>query len=170
MNIIYKNAVFNIKTLHSSVKEKVADLEIYESENTSLRSIIQARIGSKDIKTVIYWSHFSDDADVSIHWSEAENVLFVGGGGVSAAIDLKNNEIIGINYPVLFWNWECINEYVLELGELECRLYLQNGNLVGKTAVDPPYDYEVTKDAIEFSSIVVGKTSIQFNQSYRDRE
>jgi len=69
-----------------------------------------------------------------------------------------------INYPDLFWDWEYVKGYILELGELHCRLYRPTGEFVGETAVDPPYEYKLTDSAIEFSSIVVGNTRIEFKK------
>jgi len=67
------------------------------------------------------------------------------------------------NVVLEFWNWEIVEGNILELGELECRLYSPTGNLIGEAAVDPPYEYKVTLGVIEFSSIVVGKTYIKFS-------
>lgn len=160
--ISYKKTTLKITSLKSSEKEKEADLVITEEGKTTNKSIIEFRRDKKKSIIVVFWSHFSSDASLCIHLSEDENVLFIGGGNVSAVVDTSNLKILDINYPDLFWGWEYIEGYVLELGELACRLYTQKGKLVGSTPVDPPYEYKVTGSSIEFNSIVMGKTKIEF--------
>ena len=162
--ITYKSAVLAITNLKSAEEEKGADLVIAEMGETTNKSVIEFRSGKNKSVIVVFWSHFSDDASLCVHFSEDENILFLGGGNVSAVVNMSSLDIIDINYPDLFLAWECIKGHVLELGELECRLYTLGGSLVGEAPVDPPYEYKATETAIEFSSIVVGKTSIELSQ------
>lgn len=161
MDITFKNLSLNIKTKESSAVEP-ADIVIVEnSPTTKFKSIVSVK-GKFELKIALYWSHFSDDIDVSFHYSEHDCILFIGAGSVSSVIDLSSSSIIDINYPELFGAWECIGDHILELGELECRLYNKSGELIGNAHVDPPYDYSLTDMGISFSSIVMGKTEIMF--------
>ena len=163
MDITYKNVALRIKTIESSVKDQ-ADIVISEaSEETKYKTIINVT-GEFKLTIAVYWWHFSDEVDIAIHFSESKNILFVGAGRVSGVINLKTGQLVDINFPDLFWAWECINDHVLELGELECRLYSSNGKLIGLAHVDPPYDYTVTPNKIQFSSMVIGQSSIVFSE------
>jgi len=162
MEIVFKNAVINIETYTSSSHEEKADIVISDENEPDKKSIIEVRIGSSKCLIAFFWSHFSHSTNVSLHWAEETSVLFIGAGTLSAVINPISKTLIDIQYPELFWSWECIKDYILELGELECRLYKPSGELVGSTAVDPPYEYQLTKNAIVFSSIVIGETKIEF--------
>lgn len=161
MNITYNNIVLSIKTIESTAKER-ADIVVSEAgSKTKYRTLISIN-GEFERTIAIYWSHFSPDADVSIHLAESTNILFVGAGSVSSVINLETKEVIEIHYPDLFWGWECVNNHILELGELECRLYSSVGKLIGFAYVDPPYEYTITESEIQFSSIVMGETKIVY--------
>jgi len=162
MELVFNHSVLKVKTISSITHESVADIVISEENDFDRKTIIEIRVGKKLTCIVLFWSHFSDDAEPSLHWNEDNQVLFVGAGYVSAVVNVSTKSLIDINYPDLFWGWECINNNILELCELDCRLYSPSGNLIGHAHVDPPYDYEVTDNAILFSSIVMGKTSIEF--------
>jgi hypothetical protein len=164
MKIRYKKSGISITTTLSSIPEKNADFTITDSRDTTRKSILRVGFDGKNVTVQILWSHFSDDVDIGFHWSEESKVLFVGAGSVSAVLNLDTMDIIDINYPVLFWQWKYINDHILELGELECRLYSTSGKFIGQTAVDPPYEYEMIDNAIEFTSIVVGKTRIDLSK------
>ena len=162
MEFVFNHSVIKVKTITSIAPESSADIVISEEKDFDRKTIIEIREGNKLTCIVLFWSHFSDDAEPSLHWSEDNQVLFVGAGYVSAIVNVSTQSLIDINYPDLFWGWECINNNILELCELDCRLYSPSGSLIGHAHVDPPYDYEVTDKAILFSSIVMGKTSIEF--------
>jgi hypothetical protein len=162
--ITYKSAILIVTNLKSSEEENGAGLVITEEGETTNKSIIDFRRGKNKSIIIVFWSHFSDDASLCVYLSEDENVLFAGGGSVSAVVDTSNLEILDINYPDLFWGWEYIADHVLELGELECRLYTPDGKCIGEAPVDPPYEYKATNSSIEFSSIVVGKSNIEFSR------
>jgi len=161
MEFVFSNSVIKVKTILSTAPESGADIIISEERNFDRKSIVEVREGNSITRVVLFWSHFSDDALPSLHWSEARRVLFIGAGCVSAVVDISKTDLININYPDLFWGWECVENNILEMCELDCRLYSPSGKLIGHAHVDPPYDYRVTDKAIIFSSIVVGKTSIE---------
>lgn len=161
--ITYSGSKITVHTILSETQDLNADLIVSEFGSTNRKSRISIQLNGKTIEILFHWSHFSDEANLCIHWEENNQLLFLGGGGVSAVIDPINITIKHCNYPTLFWGWELINGHILELGELECSLYELSGELVGQTSVDPPYEYKVTEKAIEFSSMVLGATKIRLS-------
>ena len=164
--IIYSGARIVIETVLSSVQNTDADIVLLEAGETNRKSRIIVNINGAKLEILFIWSRFgfSDDVGICIHFQENSNLLFLGGGSLSAVINLKTKEILHYNFPMLFWNWEILGDHILELGEIECRLYNSVGALVGEAPVDPPYEYKVTNGVIEFSSIVHGKTCIKFRE------
>lgn len=96
-------------------------------------------------------------------FSPSSSNIFIGGGKLSAAVNIRSMEIIRetIN-SCMFWRFEEINNHIVEFGEVECYLYALNGDLIDDCPVDPPYEYEVGVDKITFQSSVFGKQSLQF--------
>ena len=161
--IIYSSARIVIETISSEVKDSDADIVISESGQINKKSRIVVYFGETKLTILFMWNHYSPESGVCVHYQEKQSLLFLGGGSLSAVLNLKSKEILHCNFPMLFWNWEIVEGNILELGELECRLYSPAGSLIGEAAVDPPYEYKVTPGVIEFSSIVVGKTYIKSN-------
>jgi hypothetical protein len=159
--ITYPNSSIEINTIESESKEKSVDFEVSQEGQTKYKTILSVSTRNEKFIIAMFWYHFSEDADINYFWIEETQTLFLGAGSVSAVINLKENIIKDINYPMLFWSWKAIEEYVLELGETECRVYSKSGELIGQTDVDPPYDYIVTEDAVEFTSIVMDKRKIK---------
>ena len=159
--VTYKHGTVRVAHTRSSEPEPTADLVISEEGETGYKSLVQLYLNGKQSTVAFLWSHFSDDASFCLHYSEENEVLFLGGGSVSAVVDTSTLRLIDINYPMLFWRWELIKDHILELGETECRLYTTKGKLVGAAQVDPPYEYRATDHSIEFTSIVAGKTNIE---------
>jgi len=162
MEVVFNNSAIKIKTIISTASESNADLVISEEKGAERKSVLEIREKDSVFTLALFWSHFSDDAQPSIYWNEEGRILFVGAGYVSAVVNVATRELIDINYPDLFWGWEFIYGNILELGELDCRLYSTAGDIIGQAPVDPPYDYDITEKEIKFSSIVMGKTSIEF--------
>lgn len=162
MEVVYSKSFIKITTVSSITPEKNPDVTISEQNETSLKTLFKIIIGEQKHLIEVLWSHFSSDAAINFHWNENDLILFVGGGCVSAVIDVASNKVIDINYPDLFWGWKIHNSNILELGELECRLFSPTGKCIGSTCVDPPFEYVDTGRSIEFSSIVVGKTRIDY--------
>jgi len=161
----FKSASITVNTTNSSTAEKNSDFLISEQGAVTNKSVVIIKTKRGESTITVLWSHFSEDASLCIHWSEINQTLFIGGGCVSAVINIEKQEIIDINYPELFWAWEFVGDYILELGELDCRLYSESGKLIGEAPVDPPYEYELKNNSIEFTSIVMGKTKIELNYS-----
>jgi hypothetical protein len=142
----------------------VADIVISEKNTPNHCSNIEVKNGRSALIIELNWFKYSNSSEPSIYWSEEEKTLFLGVGCISAVINANTKQVININYPELFWDWESVSGHILELGELECRLYSLSGELIGQAPVDPPYDYTVTENGIHFSSIVMGRTSIEWSK------
>ncbi|XQF93735.1 hypothetical protein ACOBV9_08740 [Pseudoalteromonas espejiana] len=161
MEFVFNYSTIKTKTINSTAAESDVDIVISEENNFDRKTIIEITEDGTVTCVVLFWSHFSDDAEPSLFWIEDERILFLGAGYVSAVVNIATKDVIDINYPDLFWGWESINGNILELGELNCRLYSPAGDIIGSAPVDPPYDYNATESAISFSSIVMGVTSIE---------
>ena len=159
--VTYPNSSIEIKTIKSESKEKFVNFEVSQEGQTEYKSILSVSTRNENFIIAMYWSHFSDESEINFFWTEETQTLFLGAGSVSAVINLKEKTLKDINYPMLFWSWVVFGEHVLELGETECRVYSASGELIGQADVDPPYDYKVTEEEIEFSSIVMGKRKIK---------
>ena len=111
--------------------------------------------------------------DVAVHWTDYHqpfqamlipetSVLFVGGGRVSAAVDLRSRKVVDQKHVCLFWAFELRPESVLEFGELESHLYSRGGHLLATVPVDPPYDVRDIDGGVEFTSEVMGTHVLRF--------
>ena len=162
MNVVYKNSEFKLRTTDSIANEANADLVLSDENEINTKTIFEIRYDSKKIILVVFWDSSYLGSEICFHWSEENQVLFIGAGTLSAVVDVKTLELLDINYPSLFWGWKALGDNILELGELDCRLYTTKGRLIGAVPVDPPYDYVITDRAIEFSCMSYEKACIEF--------
>ncbi|MDP2576007.1 hypothetical protein Q8W40_27780 [Vibrio penaeicida] len=164
MEFVFENSVVKVNSEDIGSAGDDADITISEEIGFDRRTTVEITEGNSVTRIALLWSHFSSTAEASLHWNEGSHVLFLGAGSVSAVIDILNKCILDINYPELFWGWKHLKGNILELGELDCRLYTSSGQIIGQAPVDPPYDYKITDKGVFFSSIVAGKTSIKLKQ------
>lgn len=133
-------------------------IESSGSENNTL-SIITFN----DYLTIyIFWESCSSGASQEVLFVPETGVLFLGCGSISARVSTRDSKLIGFESVCLFWGLSRHKEYVLEIGELECFLYSLSGEKISATAVDPPYEMEVTEKGIKFESIVLGSTWLRY--------
>ncbi len=108
-----------------------------------------------------------------VHWGgenlgfaliEETATLFIGSGGISAAIDLRNNKIIRQHEVLLFWEFKQIRGWILELGEVDCFLHSPTGTLIAAVPVDPPYEYTITDEGIRIATTLFGIQWLRFPQ------
>jgi hypothetical protein len=52
---------------------------------------------------------------------------------------------------------------IVEFGELACNAFSLKGELISSVPVDPPYEYNVKINEIEFNSIVMVKQHLKLN-------
>ena len=118
-------------------------------------------------KTVIVNPQNKDDDCLAwvILYVPETGILFLGCGSISARVSTREIKLIDIDNVCLFWSLSRHKEYVLETGELECFLYSLSGEKVSSTAVDPPYEMEVTDNGIKFESIVLGSTWLRYESN-----
>ncbi len=158
----YKNSWVVFETITSIEPDKNADIIISDqSSTTKFKTIVELHTESKVTVINLLWSNSANLNSISFKWLEPEETLFIGAGEVSAVIDIHTRKIKQINYPMLFWTWKEVDNFILELTETECRLFTRNGNYIDEVPVDPPYEYELKKNHIEFNSIVMGKHIIK---------
>ncbi len=159
----YKNSWIVFEIITSIKADKNADIIISDQNSTTkFKTIVELHTESKVTVINLLWSGFSEHINsISFKWLESEETLYIGAGEVSAVIDIHSLKIIQINYPVLFWIWKEVDNFILELTETECRLFTRNGNYIDEVPVDPPYEYELIENHIEFNSIVMGKHIIK---------
>jgi len=103
--IIYSNARIVIETISSEVKDSDADIVISESGKINKKSRIVVHFGETKLTILFMWSHYSSESGVCIHYQEEQSLLFLGGGSLSAVLNLKSKKILHCNFPMLFWNF-----------------------------------------------------------------
>jgi len=159
----YKNSWAVFKTILSAKPDKNADIIISDESSTSkLKTIVELHTGSKVAVINFLWSNSENLNSISYKWLETEETLFIRAGEISAVIDIHVCKVKQINYPMLFWTWKKIDNFILELTETECRLFTRYGEYIDEAPVDLPYEYELKDNYIEFTSIVMGKHIMKF--------
>jgi len=131
--------------------------------------------GEPDVLTELKVDGPGVRAEVVVHWTSNSvampfhamvipetNMLFVGAGTLSAAVNLITREVVDEKKVFLFWGFERRCGFVLELGELECYLYNGLGRCIGSVPVDPPYDIREVPGGLEFVSPVMGSHVLRF--------
>lgn len=112
---------------------------------------------------VVAWERYGTESDaVSLLLVDTTDTLFIGARTLSAAMRLTSGEIVDPREVVLFWSFEQIGGYVLELGELMCFLRSETGEIVGEVPVDPPYEMHETPEGIRFESPTYGTHWLRF--------
>lgn len=142
-------------------RDKGIFIESCSSDNNTLSTIT-----FNDYLTIyIFWESCSSDVSQEILYVPETGILFLGCGSISARVSTREIKLIDIDNVCLFWSLSRHKEYVLETGELECFLYSLSGEKVSSTAVDPPYEMEVTDNGIKFESIVLGSTWLRYESN-----
>ena len=132
-----------------------------ERDNDVLTTVSVAAVDADPVTIRIHWSS-SAAADFHVLFVPETNLLFVGGGQISAAVDLSEMVVATQEAPLLFWSFERVDRYVVEYGELECLLYDLNGHVLDRASVDPPYEVHRLAHGIHFVSMVAGSTWLTF--------
>lgn len=111
----------------------------------------------------VYWAALSCTESFEVLYVPSTEVLFLGAGGVSAQISIKESKVIGVEFPCLFWGLERHGDFVIESGELECFLYGLDGKRISSAPVDPPYEMIFTEQGVKCQSAVMGTTWLRFD-------
>lgn len=145
---------------------EIEGLLVVSSEDKESNCLSVIEVQEKDFKrdVFVHWTNEGDWCYFSVLYVSETKTLFVVAGYVVASIDLDFKEVKELNFPMLFWAFERKGNYVLELGELECRLYDLNGSLIDSTSVDPPYEFEEKINGIYFQSPVMGTTWLHYEK------
>lgn len=139
------------------------DKEIYIESNSNDNNTLTTITFNDYLKVFVYWESFSSAESFEVLYIPETGILFLGASAISAQISTRESKLIGIEFPCLFWSLERHKSFVLESGELECFLYDKHGKKVSSTAVDPPYEMEVTDKGIKYESIVMGTTWLRYD-------
>ncbi|UZE97192.1 hypothetical protein [Alkalimarinus alittae] len=139
------------------------DKEIFIESNSSDNNTLTTLTFNDRLKIFVFWESFSSAEFFDVLYVPETEVLFLGCGSISARVSTIASKLIGLEHVCLFWALTRQNNYVLETGELDCFLYTLDGKKVSSTAVDPPYEMEVTDQGIKFTSIVVGTTWLRYD-------
>jgi hypothetical protein len=89
-------------------------------------------------------------------------MLFLGGGTLSAVVDIRVSRAVHQRRVARFWSFEHAPCSILELGEIECFLYRTDGELVGSAMVDPPYEVVRGADDLSFVTTLFGTPRIPY--------
>ena len=141
-----------------------ADVLIAQTTN---RPDTLSRVGVTGFERSVYvhWeNHFSA---LSFHalFVTATETLFVGASGICASISMASGKIVSQRKPDLFWRFSWSRDFVLEMGELECCLYTQDGKCVACVPCDPPYDLIEEEKGIRVKSPVYGEQILPYPTS-----
>lgn len=102
-------------------------------------------------------------ADFSVLWRPATRRLFLGGKRQSCVVNVDTGTVEHVFEHCLFWGFSDGRPgYVLETGELDCLLRRDDGEIVARTAVDPPWELHHEPDGYRFESMVMGSTFLRY--------
>lgn len=160
--VIVEDAEIKISHENCSDPSWCREKSIFIESNSSQNNTLSTVTFNDCLKVFVYWESFSSAESFEVLFIPETGVIFLGCGEISARISTKNSNLIDINYVCLFWGIGRYKEYVLETGELECFLYSLDGNKISSTAVDPPYEMDMTEQGIKFESIVAGTTWLKY--------
>ena len=137
---------------------------LLRAESCELDTLTTLRIGrlGSEYEILVLWSSNGSTFGFNLRYEESTGVLFIGAGTLSAVIHVSTLNIIDENIVDLFWDFVPCREFVLEQGELECRLYRKDGTCIGAVPVDPPYEWREKKTGLVFSSSIFGEQRIDF--------
>lgn len=118
----------------------ITDAALLLKENVdSPNRLSQITVSGKNISSTIYFHWYSAlGHNPGLLLVKETGILFLGGGSLSASIDLLKRCVVHESYVTLFWQFQRVDKYILEPGELECHLHNIDGALLDSTAVNPP--------------------------------
>ena len=106
--------------------KEVLFVESCSKENNILSAIT---VDSK-LEVFVYWESHGSAEHFEVFFAPETDVLFIGAGSVSVQINVSERKLVGVEYPFLFWSYERLNDFILELGEIECHLYDLKGKRI----------------------------------------
>lgn len=132
------------------------DILFLKAEDSELNTLTRIEIQGEQLRQTIYLHWSSKGENLEVLLVEETATLFIGAGTFSASVDLQQMRVVHENVVFLFWGYQHVREWVMELGELECFLYDRTGRLLASVPVDPPYEYFETETGIRFEADVSG--------------
>ncbi|CAG0928196.1 hypothetical protein TFLX_00792 [Thermoflexales bacterium] len=148
----------------SSFGTPADEVLLVRASDAELNTLTRIEVTSESLHRIVYvhWRVNFGGESFGALLNEEAPTLFVGAGTLSASIDLQNMKVVHENLVTLFWGFQQVGQWILELGELDCFLYDRKGSLLASAPVDPPYEYHVTDDGIRFESINYGTHWLRF--------
>jgi len=161
--VTIENTEIKIEHENCSDPSWCRDKEIFIESNSSDNNTLTTITFNDFLKIYVFWESFTSAEFIDVLYVPETKVLFLGCGSISARVCTKDSKLIDLEYVCLFWGLSRQNSYILETGELDCFLYSLDGKKVSSSAVDPPYEMEVTEQGIKFTSIVGGTTWLRYD-------
>ncbi len=124
------------------------------AERCEPNMLTRIRVDGRDFERHIFvhWHHRAASPPFGMLLAPGGDILFVGGGTLSASIALREAEVLHSNEVEHFWGFQRRRDTILEIGERECRVYDLRGHLSGCVPVDPPYEIREGDGGLEFHS------------------
>jgi len=136
------------------------DCRLIVASNCDPDTLTKITIGSETV--YCHWENGSSVLAPHVLYVPETETLFFGGGTLALSLRLPDLKVVDENVLVLFWAYERMGDYILQLGELECNLYALDGRRIDTAQVDPPYDFEEEEKGIRFRSDVAGITWLRY--------
>jgi hypothetical protein len=102
--------------------------------------------------------------DFTALWIPQTQRLFLGGKRQSCVVNIATSTVEHCFEHCLFWSFAVSERpgFVLETGELDCLLRQDDGQIVARAPVDPPWEIHALPDGYRFESIVHGTTFLRY--------
>lgn len=101
--------------------------------------------------------------DFSVLWRPKTGRLFLGGKRQSCVVNVATRTVEHVFEHCLFWGFSDGRPgFVLETGELDCLIRRDDGEIIARTTVDPPWELHHEPDGYRFESIVNGTTYLRY--------
>lgn len=155
-------AEIKIKHEQCSDPQRCRDDDIFVESCSSKNNTLSTITFRDDLTICVFWESYSSCSSQELLYVPETGVLFLGCGSLSARVAVQQRRLLDVKNICLFWGFSRHKDFVLETGELECFLYSLSGAEISTTAVDPPYEIDVTENGIKFESIVLGTTWLRF--------
>ena len=114
------------------------------------------------VTVYVHWHPIITVNNLGLLFDDLSSTLFVGAGTVVAAVNLRERRTVDQHTVLLFWGFQRVGQYVLELGEIACFLRAPTGQVLGEASVDPPYEANETSEGVCLTSDSGGTTWLRF--------
>ena len=127
--------------------------------DTLTRIVLIQDDGRKELH--LYW-RAEEPRDCHLLLIEETSRLFVGTNRSLAVFDYQNEVFVNEDFLWCFYGFELRGRYVLVTSELECLLLSRFGEILGRVAVDPPWEEHSLAEGLAFDSPVAGRQVLRW--------